>query len=149
MGSEERFNWGWRWLGRIAGRQSTQELEKLLASSGGESIGRMANNVGVKVLPKVKPNRQSARIRIGIIIRYQRKPGGVGEAYSCRGRLPLYMRRPGEGSGVGRRRKSTSQHSAFGMGWSKAGVQSEDGVELLKQILTQRNKLVIFGKWHG
>jgi hypothetical protein len=35
------------------------------------------------------------------------------------------------------------------MGWSKAGVQSEDGVELLKQILTQRNKLVIFGKWHG
>ena len=24
-----------------------------------------------------------------------------------------------------------------------------DGVELLKQILTQCNKLVIFGKWHG
>src|SRR4029077_19956481 len=109
----------------------------------------MANNDGVKVPTEVKPNRQSTRIRIGIVIRHQRKPGGVGEAYSDRGRLPFYMRRPGEGSGVGRRRKSTSQHRAFGMGWSKAGVQSEDGVELLKQILTQCNKLVIFGKWHG
>ena len=49
------------------------------------------------------------------------------------------VRRPCEGSGVGRRRKRTRQHSAFGMGWSKARVQSEDSVELLKQILTQRN----------
>jgi hypothetical protein len=28
-------------------------------------------------------------------------------------------------------------------------VQSEDSVELLKQILTQRNKLIVLGKRHG
>src|SRR3981081_2533155 len=59
------------------------------------------------------------------------------------------MRRPGEGRGLGRRRKHTLQHSASGMSWSKAGMQSENSVELLKQILAQCYKFVIFRKWHG
>ena len=109
----------------------------------------MTNNIGMNVFGEVKPNCKSARIRVGVTIGYQRNARGVRKSDRYWGRIPAYVRRTREGSGVRRRSEYTFQHSAFGMGRSKTRVQSEDGVELLKQILAQRNKLIVRGKWHG
>jgi hypothetical protein len=111
--------------------------------TGGKSIGRMTDDVGMHAFGQMKPKAKSARTRVGVVIGYQRNAGRVGEACRYRRGFPMDVRRTCERSCAGRRRKRSLQHDALGMDWSKARVKSEDGVELLNEILTERyNPLV-------
>src|SRR6266404_6753174 len=108
----------------------------------------MSDDIGVNALGEVEANRHTPRIRIGIVIRNQRKARRIREANGHRRRFPLYMGCAGEGIRAARGRKRSRQQGAFGMGRAKARMQSEDGIELPQQIVTQSDELLVRGKWH-
>src|ERR1700736_6273128 len=76
MTTKEYLDRRWRWLGRIARGNGSQELQKLLTCSGWESIGRMADDIRMHMFSEMEPDGDSARICVGITIRNQRKAGG-------------------------------------------------------------------------
>src|SRR2546423_386199 len=108
----------------------------------------MADDIRVHVLGEVEANRHTARIRIRIVVGNEREAGRVRKADGHRRRSPPYMRCASEGFRNARGRKRSGQHRAFGMGGPKAGMESEKGVELLQQIVSQRCELLVSGKGH-
>src|ERR1043166_3453092 len=62
VGSEKR--------GGIASRHGSQKIEKLLTGANRKSVGRMAHDVGVNVIPQVETDRQSSRVRVRDVVGY-------------------------------------------------------------------------------
>ena len=149
MRTEKRFERSSRQILGIARGQRRQKLQKLLSCPRRKAIGRMTDNIGMNVLGKIESDRESTRIRILIVIRYQRNACRVRESHSHRRRLAHDMRCPRQCGGLGRRRERASQHDALGMGWTKARVQSKDRVELLQNLIAKRNKFFIGRKRHN
>src|ERR1700737_2741914 len=135
MTTKEYLDRRWRWLGRIARGNGSQELQKLLTCSGWESIGRMADDIRMHMFSEMEPDGESARICVGITIRNQRDAGGARKPHRDRCGVASDVRRPCKGSSFGRGCKCSCKHHASCESGSKARVQSKNCIELLEQVL--------------
>ena len=79
---------------------------------------------------------------------YPGAPRGVGESHCYGSGRVRDVRRACERNRVRRRSEHAGQESAFGMGRAKTGVEPEDRIELVQQLLTERKKLFIGGQQH-
>src|ERR1700735_1385308 len=118
MRTEKRFERSSSQILGVARGQRRQKLQKLLSCPRRKAIGRMTDNIGMNVLGKIESDRESTRIRIRIVIRYQRKAGRVRESHSHRRRLTNDVRRLRQRGSLFRRSERASQHGALGMGWT-------------------------------
>src|SRR6185437_7485942 len=101
MATEEGLNWGRVRSGRGAGGDGAEELQKLLPGVGGEAVGRVGDDVGVRVLGEVETYGEAVRAGVGVVVGDQWEASGVGETHRDRSGRAGEMRCAGEGGCAG------------------------------------------------
>ncbi len=126
-----------------------QKLQKVLPRSRRKSVGGMGNDIGMHALAKIEPDRATAWIGIGIIVRNNRNPGRVGKSHRDWRRRPVQVGRPAERSRFRRGRERSIQHDALGVSRPEARVRSKQGFKFLQYLVAQSNDLFICGQRHA
>jgi hypothetical protein len=108
----------------------------------------MADDIGVNVIGQMETNGEPPRICIRVVVGDQRKTGRIGEPHAYRSRRARHVRRPSERHGFRRRSEDARQQDALGVSRAKSGVQAENGVELLDQIVAELDEFLVRRKWH-
>jgi hypothetical protein len=97
---------------------------------------------------ELEADGDTARAGVGIGIRDERDAGGVGEAHDNRCGGARDVLGAGEVCSGGGRGEGAAEHDALGVCGAKAGVEAEDSVELLEQIVGEGEEFFVGGKGH-
>ena len=139
MAAEEGLQRRSRQLVGSLDAERAQKFHEFLAGLHGKRVDGMSNDVGVNTIGQVETDSQT---------RADRRWDRYRAPWECRYRprtehlpvsMPIHMRRAGEGSRLRRRRECSAEQNPFGVHGTEAGMQTENGVELLDQILSQRD----------
>src|SRR6185312_369178 len=94
----------------------------------------MRDDVAVRAIRKMELDGQSARACQGVIVRYRRNSGEVGEAHRHGYRSFLQVRRSAEGCGGWTRSEVPLQNHALGMYGARARMLAEDTVQDIDEL---------------
>ncbi len=130
----------------IARREGTQELKEFIAGVGGEAIGGVADDVGMDVRGELETDGEAARAGVGIGVRDERDAGGVREADDDRRGRARDVRGASEIFGGGGGGEGAAEQEAFGVYGAEAGVEAEDGIELLEDVVAEGENFLVGGQ---
>ena len=108
----------------------------------------MADDIGVNAIGQMETDGESVRIGVRVVVGNERKTRRVGEPHGYRRRIARDVRRSRERRGLGRRFEAARQQNALGVNGAKAGVQAEEGIHLLDQIVSELDELFVRRKRH-
>src|ERR1700732_4416912 len=108
----------------------------------------MADDIGVIAIGQMETDGESVGMGVRVVVGNERKTRRVGEPHGYGRRIARDVRRSRERRGLGRRFEAARQQNALGVNGAKAGVQAEEGIHLLDQIVAESDELFVRRKWH-
>jgi hypothetical protein len=108
----------------------------------------VGDDVGVDVLGELEADGEAARGCVGVVVRDERDAGGVREADDDGCGRARDVRGASEIFGGGGGRECAAEQEALGVYGAEAGVEAEDGIELLEDVVAEGKKFFVGGQRH-